>query len=267
MSLSEEEIKQLLYEATEKIREITSDSEWSEGKIASELFPNLYTKWDYLDDLYTPDDKLISRINDYNQWCLSKTGEDPGQLMEEIAFLAFRCLKGYQSIQSFQSYAPQHDLVISGNDGSWSLLMDYLHLPQSGRTIVLEAKNLDDDVKVDDKQFARLCGIIDNKFASTCHLGIFVTRNGATGFSFTRVLRDARATQILFHSKTDKFVVVLEHDDLQKLIQQGALPKILEAKIRDVENASNAPLEIDETGDNWVEIKLPEHLAKYLGAT
>lgn len=265
MSLTESEAKELLHEAFGKI---LSGSNWDEGRLCSE-FSAIFDNWNSADYLYSPDDCLISRIADYKQWCETREGEDAGQLMEEIALLTFRCLKGWESIKSYQSYAQQHDLVISGSKSSWFVLMRYLHLPREGRTIVVEAKNLAD--RVSDSQFSRLCGIIQNKFAETCHLGIFFTRSGASGFpnpseleeaeSRQRRLRDARATQILFHAKTGKFVVVLDHEDLQRLTQKGALPRILEAKIRDVEEAGGLSLQFNE---NWTEIDLPPHLSRHM---
>lgn len=258
MSLTETQAKELIFKATEELREKLSDSGWDEGRIATEFVKNL-DKWEYAEYSYVPSQRLISRINEYNNWCRTKNSEDPGKLMEEIALLAFRCLKGWDTLESYQSYAPQHDLVISGSKSSWLLLLDYLHLPRSGRTFVIESKNL--EKKVTDNQLSRLGGIIQNKFGSTCHLGIFLTRKGATGFTYRRALRDARATQVLFHAKTNKFIVVLDHEDLQKLTKQGGLPRILEAKIRDVENGSDISLEFT---DNWKKVNLPSHLAQHM---
>lgn len=258
MSLTEPQAKKLIFESIEELIEKLSDEDWDKGRIATEIVKNL-DNWDYAEDLYVPSQKLISRINEYNNWCKIKKGEDPGKLMEEIALLVFRCLKGWDTLESYQSYAPQHDLVISGSKGSWFLLLDYLHLPRSGRTLIIEAKNLES--KVTDNQLSRLGSIIQNKFESTCHLGIFLTRKGATGFTYRRVLRDARATQVLFHAKTNKFIVVLDHEDLQKLTKKGGLPRILEAKVRDVENTSD--VFVDFT-DNWEKVNLPSHLAQHM---
>lgn len=264
MSLTDGEAKELLSEALGKI---LSESDWDEGRLASE-FSAFFDNWEYADELYDPDDHLISRIADYNQWYETRAGEDPGQLMEEIAFLSFRRLRGWESIKSYQSYAQQHDLVIAGSRPWWFILIKYLHLLPERRTILIEAKNRDD--RVSDSDFSRLCGIIQNKLAETCNLGIFFTREGASGFSGLtelgetgsrqRSLRDARATQVLFHAKTGKFVVVLNHDDLQLLTQKGALPRILEAKIRDVEEAAGLSLQFNE---NWTETDLPPHLSQY----
>lgn len=221
--------------------------------------------WKIFERLYQPDQLLLERLNDYELWYVSRTDEDPGQLMEEIAFLAFRCLIGHDSIKSGQSEGPQHDLIITGSSHLWRLLIETLHLPVEGRKILIEAKNTDD--KIDDAQFSRLCFILEHKFQNQCHLGVFFSRERATGFpepgtSQQRVLRDARATQILFHAMTRKYVVLLNHDDILRLGEVGSLPRLLEARIRDIEDRLGT--EVDFNTD-WKETDtLPTHLRKYI---
>jgi hypothetical protein len=240
----------------------------TEGRIVEE-FDNILEGFDYPELLYDPDETLLARIADYNEWLETQEGEDPGKLMEEIAYLAFRCLRGRNSMKSFQSYGPQHDLVVSGSSPKWNLFMRYLHLPLTGRTILVEAKNLADSVS--DSQFSRLCAIIHTKYREIAHLGVFFTRNGASGFPTRpdtenpagrqRSLKNARATQVIFHAMSGKFVIVLDDEDLQQLVKKGALPRILEAKIRDVEEASGLSLRFDGDG---AETDLPSHLSQYL---
>ena len=237
----------------------TSDNDTKNSRMR-----NVWEGWDWADDLYEPDDALIRRIGDYNLWKKTRAGEDPGQLMEEISYLAFRRLRDFSSIQSYQSYSVQHDLVVSGAGGLWLILLFRLGLPLSHRTIVAEAKNLDE--KVDDAQFSRLCFTLQNKFDSQCCLGVIVSRLGATGFpdldnpGSKRLLRDAYATQVLFHAKTGKYVVVLDDSDIQRLTEVGGLAKVLGAKIRAVEEAGHLP--VPEDG-SWQQVSLPAHLAKY----
>jgi len=264
MKMNEEQANNLILSTIEQLRA----KGLTTGRIA-EKFGDFLDGWDTPGYLYDPDETLLARIADYNKWLETQEGEDPGKLMEEIACLAFRCLKGWDSMKSFQSYAPQHDLVVSGSSAKWDMLIEYLHLPQRGRTILVEAKNVVDPVS--DSQFSRLCAIIHAKYRETAHLGVFFTRNGASGFPTgqnaentgvrQRSLRDARATQVIFHALSGKFVVVLEDEDLQQLVGKGTLPKILEAKIRDVEDASGLSLEFDEDG---TETDLPSHLSQYL---
>ena len=156
MSYTESEAKELLFDA---LKIVEKHSDLGEDWLKQNL-PPLVEGWRPPDYLYKPDETLISRIDEYNQWCASRQEEDPGKLMEEIAFLAFRCLKGYSSVKSYQSYAPQLDLVISGSDVDWRTLMEYLHLGWSHRTILIEAKNLNEKVNVE--QFSRLCSILEN---------------------------------------------------------------------------------------------------------
>jgi len=259
------EAKELFFEACSVI---LADPNAGEGQL-TEMFSQIYDNWDWASDIFEPDEDLIHRISDYNEWRKNGSGEDPGQLMEELAYLAFRRLQGHNRIRSYQSFSSQHDLIISGTDPKWGLLMRKLRLPPDKGTIVVEAKNLKG--RLTDDQFSRLCSTIENKFDGQCHLGVVFSRMGATGFpkrssdaetkpKRTRSLRDALATQVIFHAKTGKYVVVLDDYDIQLLTQPGALPRILEAKIGDVEEACGLPLDFNE---DWVEIDLPPHLSKY----
>ena len=266
--LTYDEVTSELTKALGSVRKILSESDWSIGRLASEFIP-FFGNFNLAHSLYVPDEALVRRLRDFEQWCETRDGEDAGHLMEEIAFLAMRCLKGWDSVKSYQSYAAQHDLVISGSTGAWLLIMEHLHLPTHGRTIVVEAKNIDEVVT--DAQFSRLCSVIQNKFEATCHLGVLFSREGASGFpkppnredeeTRQRVLRDARATQVLFHARTCKFVIVLDRNDLRLLSQSGGLLRVLEAKIRDAEQGSGVSLQFDE---QWDEVDLPGHLSQYV---
>lgn len=273
---SYEESRTLLHQGIKGV----IDAVGEEGLVAD--FLEIMEHWTLVEKMYQPDDALISRIHDYTVWCENKDkeekkgktrrkakgtmeDEDAGRLMEEIALLAMRCLKGYETVKSYQSYAAQIDLLISGSSSNWVMLMRYLHLDTSYRSIVIEAKNL--NKRVDDKQFSRFCYHLQNTFISTAQLGVFFTRFGATGFPNSenskskpprmRPIRDAQATQIIFHAITKKFIIVLDHNDILKLGETGYLPRIIEAKIREIEQWSGF-----ETGPIDV-IDLPAHLAKY----
>lgn len=273
MAHSEDGIKALFHDALGEAR----NAGWSDGKIAQE-FHTLLEKYEFAEYVYEPDQKLQAIVAEYKKWCqdlaiaeatknrqqLKVIKKRAGILMEELVFLAFNCLKGKESIKSFQSYSAQHDLVISGSVSSWYSLVEMLHLPRESRTFVIEAKNIQD--KVNDQQFSRLCSVMQFKFDVICSLGIFFSRLSATGFPIKntqrqRSLRDSRATQVLFHAKTRKFVVVLDHDDILQLDQPGSLPRILEAKIRDVEETSGLPLNRNPI---WNEIDLPSHLQRHM---
>lgn len=210
------------------------------------------------------------RIREYFDWRDNNREEKPGQLMEEIAFLLFQSINGIENIGSFQSYAAQHDLVVSGSSTVWQLVMEYLHLPKVGRSIIIEAKN--QDSRITDQQFSRLCGLLQNKFSSTAHLGVFVSRTNASGFpnviqtlrgrepTRERRLRDSRATQALFHAKTDKFVVVLNEIDLRRILDGISFLKIISSKIIELENSSGLELSFTEV---WNQVDLPPHLSQH----
>jgi hypothetical protein len=212
--------------------------------------------------LYSPVPELLNRLKDYFDWAKGKRKEDPGQLLEEVAYLLFKSLKGVGNIRSYQSFAAQHDLIVDGGSLAWQSLVMYLHLNRDGRTIVVECKNL--SASISDQQFSRLCGILQNKFDKTAELGIFISHTPASGFPKRRTkerqLRDARATQALFHAKSNKFVVVIDHEDLELVFNGIPFPKILEAKIREVEASALVDLTFNE---NWQEVELPKHLRKY----
>ena len=75
-----------------------------------------------------------------------------------------------------------------------------------------------------------------------------------------RKLNDAQATQVIFHAKTGKCVIVFTHRDILKLKNPGALPRLLEAKIRNIEEFTGLPIEFDE---DLKEIDLPAHLKRH----
>lgn len=247
------------------VAKLKADDGWEDGRIIDDFF-DLYENYDFAEKYYVPDEALTSRVAEYERWCGEKREEDPGHLMEELAFLAVRCVRGVEVLKSFQSFAAQHDLVVTGSSPLWMMLMKYLHLDEKHREIVVEAKN--ESSAISDAQFSRLCGIVQNKF-SNCRLGVFVSRQTASGFpsrdqagqTRQRTLRDARATQALFRAGTNKFVIVLDHEDILSLTKPGSLPRLLESKIRDVDDVSGIPLEYDE---NWHEVDLPPHLSKYI---
>ena len=264
MAYTEAEAKEKLFEALKIIRDHPDmGEEW-----LSNILPTLIKGYRPADYLYKPDETLVSRIKDYQAWCQTQAGEDPGQLMEEIALLAFKCLRGWSDIKSYQSYAPQHDLVISGSELDWISFILYLSPSWQYHTIVVEAKNYSE--KIDDQIFSRLCSILLNVFENSSNLGVFFTRLGATGFPDDvdgivqhrqRGLRDSQATQIIFHAKTEKCVIVFTHNDILKLGEPGALPRLLEAKIRAIEEYTGLPPRFDE---EWKEIDLPDHLKKHM---
>jgi len=216
----------------------------------------------WIETLYNPAPELKNRLQNYFDHLNNEREEDPGKLLEEIAYLLFRSLKGVGNVRSYQSYAAQHDLVIDGASPNWQILMMYLHLNRNGRVIVVECKNQAESIS--DQQFSRLCGLLQNKFEKTADLGVFVSHTSASGFpkkNFKeRKLKDARATQALFHAKSNKFVVVVDHKDLEMLFKGVSFPKILEAKIREVEASAGVELTFNE---NWQEVDLPPHLRKY----
>lgn len=261
MSHSDQEAKELLRNT---IGPVVSSYGGDNSRLARDML-QIFDTYDIAGALYEPDDNLCSRLEEYNKWREGKVEiDDPGALMEEIALLAFKALSGWSSIKSFTSYSHQHDLVISGDRCSWLTLMKFLSISsENARTIVVEAKNTNEPV--DDSQFSRLCSVLQNKYGKQSELGVFLSRSGASHFpkkgrrQRQRVLRDARATQIIFHARTGKYVVVLDEDDIKQLAEPGSLPQMLAQKIRDVENVTGLHT-LELVGEDGREVDLPPHL-------
>lgn len=219
------------------------------------------------DFLYIPSDKLMQRVLDYRDWCSKHAAKDPniedaGKLMEEVALLAFSSLRGYNTLLSYQSYADQYDLVISGTSGHWRAILHWLGLDNLP-VIVVEAKNT--DTKVDVPIFTRLCSIVQNTFDGECGLGVFFTRTGATGFPSegrpVQSLRYAQARQVIFHAKTNKHLVVLTDMDIDLLLKPGGLLHVLRDKILQIKMLTGSDFRLTPT---WHRVELPPHLKQHI---
>ncbi len=254
MMYSQEQAEQMLFTALN-----TLSPEWIE-----QYFPAAVQGWRPYNYLYMPDDVLKAKLAAFNQRNKRLSTTAKGRLMEEIALLVMKCLKGWSSIKSYQSFAAQLDLVVTGDSPDWKALMSLLHLPWEQRTIVVEAKYLTSKVK--DHQFSRLCSILHTSFAAQASLGVFFTVRGATGFpnrsQTLRSLHDAQATQILFHARTNKYVIVLDETDIQQLGEPGTFPRLLEQKIRAVEEWTGRSVQL--INPDTVEVQLPAHLAQHI---
>lgn len=221
--------------------------------------------WLTPEDMYVPDETLTKRIEDYVRWCKTKKGENPGQLLEEIVFLAFRCLRGCSDLKSYQSFSSQMDLVAGGEDHHWIILLTYLHLNLKQRFIIVEVKN--QRQRVNDQQFSRVCWLLEDRFRRTSELGVIVARAGATGFpdrkstKSRRCLEGAQATQLFYYAEKRKFVIVLEHEDIIALGKPGALVRLLETRIRAVEHWTGATTSVPT---RVTEVELPAHLRQYV---
>jgi hypothetical protein len=184
---------------------------------------------------------------------------DAGRLMEQVALLSFRCLEGAAVFKSYQSAGPQHDLLVSGDGARWLALCRYLRIDESRRGVLIEAKATAS--KVEDRQFARLCAVIDTDLIKIVGLGVFLTLSGASGFPVgkqrQRAVRDCRLRQILYHARRDVSIVVLDKEDLEAIAVNGSLPKILSRKIRDISELSGLPVAPSEPA---MECDLPAHL-------
>jgi len=214
--------------------------------------------------LYIADEKLsdyLDKLYNYTQSTKPtlKQTQEAGKLLEQIVLLVFKGLQGVQSIKSFQSAGPQYDLLVSGDNLRWLTVCRLLYLNTDKRDIVVEAKATKSSLP--DKQFARLCSIMDLNLTGS-GVGIFFTLNGATGFpksgsSRQRAVSDCRLRQIIFHAKTNKMIIVLDKNDIFELGKNGTLIQIIIRKIRDLFELSGLPT---TPAEEFSEIDLPIHL-------
>ncbi|MGJ5628229.1 hypothetical protein [Nostoc sp. CALU 1950] len=216
--------------------------------------------------LYTVKDsrlsKYLEQLKDFTQLKnpTLPQSKQAGELLEQIVCLVFRGLQGATSFKSFQSAGPQYDFLVSGDQTAWLYVCNQLYLKENQRGIVIEAKATKE--RLPDKQFARLCSILDLNLSSTVGLGIFFTLNGAAGFPQSgdtrqRAISDCRLRQVIFHAKTQKRIVVLDKNDIFELGKNGSLIQILVRKIRDLDELSGLPTtSVEQTQ----EIDLPDHL-------
>ncbi|RCJ42275.1 hypothetical protein A6770_08690 [Nostoc minutum NIES-26] len=215
--------------------------------------------------LYNADPRLSEYLEKLKQFTQLKNptlseSKKAGELLEQIVCLVFRGLQGATSFKSFQSAGPQYDFIVSGDQLAWLHVCNLLYLKENQRSIVVEAKATQSPLP--DKQFARLCSIMELNLSSTVGLGVFFTLNGATGFpqqsdSRQRAIRDCRLRQVIFHAKTQKIIVVLDKDDIFEFSKNGSLIQILVRKIRDLEELSGLPTPSVEQRE---EVDLPDHL-------
>jgi hypothetical protein len=217
--------------------------------------------------LYNPDPHIsdyLLKLKEYLE-LTSPSGKqlrDAGDLLEQVATLAFCGLKGINSIKSFRSAGPQYDLLVSGDSFQWLFLQKLLYRDGQQRDILVEAKCTSE--KVSDPQFARLCSLMEINLFQTVGVGVFFTLKGATGFPERNGIRqkklsEARLRQALFHARTGKSIVVLDVSDIFLLDKPASLAKILIRKIRDLEYLSGLPSK-EIYGESEVEVDVPKHL-------
>ena len=214
---------------------------------------------------YTADKRLPNTLETFTKHLkiknLSQSQlKERGNLLEQIVYLVFQGLKGTTSFKSFQSAGAQYDLLVTGDNEQWMTVCKLLYLDLTQRGIITESKARKDKLKY--KDFARLCSIMESNLTG-CGLGIFFTLEGATGFPTTeqssrqRAVRDCKLRQVIFHAKTQKYIVVFDKDEILKLGKNGTFVTMLTRKIREIQELSGIP---PEPVENFQEIDLPAHL-------
>ncbi|GAA5531246.1 hypothetical protein [Herpetosiphon gulosus] len=233
-------------------------------------------EWKLEDECYDPNPELIVKIEEFRLRIETEekakeaakaankkytAPRNDGKLLEEILYLALSSLQDINRIKSYSAAEYQIDLEVSGSGGLWEWMMkDFLNLP--GDTFVAEAK--DYGIPIENKYFSRLVYILDYHINKDSYLGIFFTREGASGFPQPdqplKKMSGCLATQMLFRARTEKFIIVFNKEDIYRLGERGSLLKLIRAKIHDAQGWAGKPLDIDK---GWNEIDLPPHMAKY----
>jgi hypothetical protein len=253
MPYSEEEAKELFFKSA--LGQALLPEIMNTGRIDFSLLESM----DFPGYFYVPSEELKKKIDAYLK--AFRSGRKHDTLLEQVALLTFLSLNTSLEIESYQSYAPQLDLVVSGTAAPftlWRLFMEFIGL-QANSVIVIEAKS--HSKPVSDAQFSRFCSILQNQFGSLCRLGIFFPSRNAIKKMIP--LRYARATQHLFHARSEKFVVVFDHHDLVELKRNGSLLYLLRNKILEVEKATGFLASGDRIKPPS-ELSLPSHLKSLL---
>lgn len=227
---------------------------------AIELIQDERARDSLLPALYTPDTRITPLLEELSAFAAKATStqaerQRAGIVLEKITYLAFRGLAGHDVIKSYRSVGPQIDLLVNGSTGIWRLICETIRIDVQKRGVLVEAKARKQPVG--DKDFARLCAMLTSAETS-CGLGVFFSIRGATGFRTGEraALRYARLRQVLYYARSRVPIVVLDLAELQKLSAPGALVRLLEQKVRDIEELAIAMPEAAVC----VEVELPEHL-------
>lgn len=199
--------------------------------------------------LYTPDTRLKKHIKTvdalFAKGNLSQQERQQlGYALEDIVLLAFQNLTNASSLQSYQSAAAQHDLVVDGPpaDTVWLALCRALYIDKgTGTGILVEAKAT--EKPVGDREFERLGNILTHYFERTVGIGVFIAINGASGFpkrngKRVKALHSARLTQAIVYHRLRKPIVVLDWDDIKTLTAPGSLVQLIANKVREIEALS-----------------------------
>jgi hypothetical protein len=252
---SDEELVEQVFLAHEIILN-TEEELKKRGHNESNLFANYY---------YHPSIKLSGLIDELKQYISIKNPskieqQSAGKLMEKIAFVSLRSLKGINEVKSFQSVSAQYDLLISGDELTWSRIFSILGVTDIPKGILIEAKAY--AKPIEDKHFSRLCNLIQLDLDKSVGIGIFFTIKGATGFpqrdgKRKRCISDCRFRQVLFHAKTNKSIIVLDSEDIFTLDRNGSLILLLKRKIGDIEKLTGLPTELEKL----IDVDLPPHLS------
>lgn len=251
---SYEELLQQALEAQEKFIDATGKLK-ERGRKPAELFASYW---------YRPDKKITELLTQLKTYIQKKSPlkserERAGKLMEQIAFLSLGALQGVKSIKSYQSVSAQYDLLVYGEELFWKNLFSLLGAINLPRGIIVEAKAY--SKPIEDRHFSRLCNLVELNLENSIGIGIFFTIKGATGFPQRggrrkRAISDCWFRQVLFYAKTRKPILVLDAEDIFSLDKNGSLIKILARKIREIEELSGLPTEVEE----WEVVDLPPHL-------
>jgi hypothetical protein len=213
--------------------------------------------------LYVPSPRLPALIEELEMTpSTSATRIQRGRLMEQVAAALFTGLRGWTQIRSYQSAAPQYDLILSGDGARWSTFIKTIFGQVERRALLVEAKATKD--KLTEAQMSRVCALVATHLR-TVGLVAFVTISGATGFGAkagrSRSVSDCRLRQLVFYAGTSVPVLVFDLNDLKRIAAGENFIRLLVSRITELAELAGVA---DGTEAEPEEVEVPPHIAQVL---
>ncbi|MGB2927123.1 MAG: hypothetical protein WBB82_17625 [Limnothrix sp.] len=210
---------------------------------------DLFSTYHYVPDKFLK--KLLAKFSGFvsDTKPSDKEKQDAGYLLEQIAILSFGSLQGWNNLKSYQSAGAQYDLLMSGSSPEWDTIFSLLNLEGLPKGFLLEAKATQSPIS--DSQISRLSSLVSHNFEKTVGVGIFFSINSISGFPKKigerhRKASDGFLKQIIFYCKTGIPIIVFDKDDILQLDKKGSLLKILDRKIREIEEMTGTKIEVED---------------------
>lgn len=196
---------------------------------------------------------------------VKRASQDAGYLLEEIVNDIFSHLTDV-TVKSYRGPDQQYDLMVTSSNEYLNSYMSKIVPGAHGFNIIVEAKF--EKTAISTSQFKRLCSILTHSVTDKFHVGIFFSKNPASGFKPTQdnlrvqAVRDCRFTQIVFNLKTNKFVIVFDLAAIKKITSVQALLDLIHKAIDEVGELTG--LQLDDlfedrflVPERWTSVSAP----------